>query len=117
MEQSDFTDSPLFMDDRGRIRVKDSRITLDILVHRFQLGDTVEDLQDGFPSVSLRQIKSVIDWYLNHTVQADEYIAKGDAEAEEILKGLQSDPRHKAMRELIKQRWEQKQRSKRLIKN
>jgi len=58
MEQFDFTDSPLFMDDRGRIRVIDSRITLDILVHKFQRGDTAEDLHDGYPSLSLPQIKA-----------------------------------------------------------
>ena len=117
MEQLDFTDSPLHLDDRGAIRVIGSRITLDTLVAKFKLGDTPEDLHEGFPSLSLAQIKGVIAWYLNHTAEADEYLAKGDAEAEEILKRIESDPRHKELRELVKQRWEHKQRSKPLIKN
>ena len=117
MEQFDFTDSPLHLDDRGAIRVIGSRITLDTLVHRFQIGDTPEDLHEGFPSLSLDQIKGVIGWYLNHTAEADEYLAKGEAEAEEMWKRIESDPRHNDLRELIKQRWEQKQRSKQLIKN
>ena len=111
MEQFDFTDSPLHQDDRGAIRVIGSRITLDTLVGRFKQGDTPEDLHDGFPSLSLAQINGVIAWYLNHTAVADEYIAKGDAEAEEMWKRIESDPRHTELRELIKQRREQ------LIKN
>ena len=119
MEQFDFTDSPLFQDTEGRIRVIGSRVTLDSLVSAFQQGDTPEEIQDSFPSLSLAQIKSVITWYLNHTAEADEYLAEGDAEEEELIKRIQSDPRHKELRQLIKQRWEQltKQRQEQLIKN
>jgi len=119
MEQFDFTDSPLHLDDRGAIRVIGSRITLDTLVGAYQRGDTLEEIHEGFPSLSLAQIQSVIAWYLNHTSEADEYLAKGDAEEEELIKRIQSDPRHKELRELIKQRWEQvlKQRREQLIEN
>lgn len=118
-QQFDFTDSPLHQDDQGAIRVVGSRITLDTIVEGFKQGDTPEEIQDGFPSLSLAQINSVIAWYLNHKAEADEYLAKGDAEEEELLKRIQSDPRHKELRELIKQRWEQllKQRREQLIKN
>jgi hypothetical protein len=64
MEQFDYTDSPLHQDVEGSIRVIGSRITLDTLVHKFQLGDTPEDLHEGFPSLSLAQIRAVIAWYL-----------------------------------------------------
>src|SRR5215208_2456531 len=119
MEQFDFTDSPLHQDDRGSIRVIGSRITLDTLVPKFKRGATPEDLHESFPSLSLAQINGVIAWYLNHTAEADEYLAKREAEGEEILKSLKSDPRHQELRELIKQRWEQltKQRQEQLIKN
>ena len=111
MEQFDFTDSPLHQDDKGAIRVIGSRITLDTIVHRFQVGDTPEDIEDGFPTLSLAQIKSVIAWYLNHTAEADEYLAQGEAEAEETRKRIQSTPRYKELEELLKKRRAQ------LIKN
>lgn len=119
MEQFDFTDSLLYQDDRGAIRVIGSRITLDTLMGAYQRGDTLEEIHEGFPSLSLNQIKGVIAWYLNHTAEADEYLAEGDAEEEELIKRIQSDPRHKELRQLIKQRWEQltKQRQEQLIKN
>jgi uncharacterized protein (DUF433 family) len=80
MEQFDFTDSPLYQDDRGAIRVIGSRITLDTLMGAYQRGDTLEEIHEGFPSLSLNQVKGVIAWYLNHTAEADEYLAEGDAE-------------------------------------
>ena len=42
------------------IRVIGSRITLDTLVGVYQRGDTVEELTEAFPSLSLAQIKAVI---------------------------------------------------------
>jgi len=119
MEQFDFTGSPLHLDDRGAIRVIGSRITLDTLVDAYKQGDTPEDIQDGFPSLSLTQIKGVIAWYLNHTAEADEYLEKGEAEAEELRKRIQSEPGYKEFNEMIKQRWEQllKQRREQLIKS
>jgi uncharacterized protein (DUF433 family) len=118
-QQFDFTDSPLHQDDRGVIRVIGSRITLDTLVHIWQRGDTLGEIHEGFPSLTFAQIKGVIAWYQNHTAEADEYLAKGDAEEEELLKRIQSDPRYKERRELLMQRWEQvlKQRREPLIKN
>ena len=104
MEQFDFTDSPLHQDDRGAIRVIGSRITLDTLVSCFKQGDTPEEIQEGFPSLSLAQIKGVIAWYLNHTGEAEEYLEKGEAEAEQIRKRIQSTPRYKELQQLIKQR-------------
>jgi len=106
MEQFDFTGSPLHQDDRGSIRVIGSRITLDTLVGIYKRGDTLEEIHEGFPSLSLDQIKGVIAWYLNHTSEANEYLAR-EGEGDEILKRLQSDPKHQELRELIKQRWEQ----------
>jgi uncharacterized protein (DUF433 family) len=107
MEQFDFTDSPLTQDARGTIRVTGSRITLDTLVSCFKQGDTPEDIQEGFPSLSLAQINGVISWYLNHTAEAEEYLEKEEAEAEEIRKRIQSTPSYKELQELIRQRREQ----------
>jgi len=119
MEQFDFTDSPLHQDDRGAIRVIGSRITLDTLVGAFERGDTLEEIHEGFPSLSLQQIKSVIAWYLNHKAEADEYLAVGEAQAEVLRREIESRPGYKEHNELIKQRWAQpiKQRQEQLTRN
>ena len=68
---------PLVDRDEGgirTIRVIGSRITLDRLVGFFKQGETVEDLADGFRTLSFEQIKAVIDWYLTHQREADQYL-------------------------------------------
>jgi uncharacterized protein (DUF433 family) len=115
MEQFDFTGSPLHLDAEGTIRVIGSRITLDTLVTSFKQGDTPEDIQDGFPSLSLAQINAVIAWYLAHTVEADEYLKEVDEEAEALRREIQSTPKYKEFSELIKQRINE--RREQLIKN
>ena len=74
------------------IRVTGSRITLDTLVHIFQRENSVEYLAEGFPTLSLEQIKAVIDWYLTHQREADEYLAEGEAEAERLFQWIDNQP-------------------------
>ena len=91
----------------GSIRVIGSRITLDTLVHIFQRGETVEYLAEGFPTLSLEQIKAVIDWYLTHEREADEYLAESEAEAEAVWKEISSKPEYKAARAELLRRCEE----------
>lgn len=98
---------PLFQDDRGRIRVIGSRVTLDTIVARFQQGDTPQDIQNGFPTLSLTQINAVIEWYLNNQAEADGYIQELEAEAEAFWKRYESKPENKAAREELLRRCEE----------
>ncbi|HEX6718588.1 MAG TPA: DUF433 domain-containing protein [Pyrinomonadaceae bacterium] len=94
---------PLAQWDDGSIRVGGTRITLDTIVHRFQVGDTPEEIQDGFPSLTLAQINETIAWYLNHK-EGDEYLTERDREAEKILRELESDPENQARRKELHRR-------------
>ena len=103
-----FTDTvPLRYDDHGTIRVTGSRVTLDVLVARFEMGDTLEEIHEGFPSVSLEQINAIIGWYLDNRAEVDEYIREQDAEAEKVLEELKNRPESIAFRERLRSRREQ----------
>jgi len=95
---------PLTQLDNGSIRVGGTRVTLDTVIARFQVGDTPKEIQSGFPSITLEQINATIDWYLNHKAEADEYLEEGCREAEKLLQRLKSDPEHQAMRKEIHRR-------------
>jgi uncharacterized protein (DUF433 family) len=95
---------PLNYDDRGTIRVKGSRVTLDTIVIRMQVGDTPEEIHEGFPTVTLAQINTILDWYSNNQVEADEYLHEQEAEAERIRKEIESEPEYKARREELHRR-------------
>ena len=108
MTQFNFTqEAPLFQDAEGRIRVQDSRVTLDTLVARFQVGDTIEEINEGFPTVSIAQIYAVIAWYLNNQIEADEYLKRREAEAEAVEREIRERFDHTAFRELLLKRREQ----------
>jgi uncharacterized protein (DUF433 family) len=99
---------PLHYDGRGTIRVKDSRVTLDTIVIRMQVGDTPEEIHEGFPSVTLAQINTILDWYLNNQVEADEYLREQEAEAERIRKEIESQPGYLVLREKLQRFREQR---------
>ena len=79
-------------------------MTLDTIVIRMQVGDTPEEIHDGFPSVTLAQINTILDWYLKNQVEADEYLKEQEAEAERIRQEIESDPEYKAHREILLRR-------------
>src|SRR5688572_17261374 len=117
MEQFDFTDSPLRLDAEGTIRVIGSRVTLDTLVGIWKRGDTFEEIEDGFPTLSLDQIKGVIAWYLKHTTAADTYLEEEEAEAEALRKEIQSQPSYiEWKKELLRRREQLISRREQLIK-
>jgi uncharacterized protein (DUF433 family) len=89
-------------DQYGSIRVTGSRVTLDTIVHRYQVGDSVADIHDGFPTVSIEQIKAILDWYHKHQAEADEYLHEGEAAGEKLRQEIESRPEYIAFREKIR---------------
>ena len=82
----------------GSIRVHGSRVTLHTIVTRFRVGDTLEEIHEGFPTVSLAQINTIIDWYLQNQTEVDAYIKQEDAETERIRQEIESTPEYQAWR-------------------
>src|SRR5688572_5256778 len=108
MKQLDFTNmAPLNQDSNGTVRLNGSRVTFDTLVAAFKRGNTAEQIQDSFPSLSLAQIYGAIAWYLNHQVDADNYLKERETEAQAIRQEIESQPEQAAFRETMRPRREQ----------
>ena len=88
---------PLVQWEDGSIRVRNSRVTLESLVHHMQVGDTVEDIRQSYPTVSVSQVKAILAWYHDNKADADEYIQQGEAEAERIWQRIVSQPGYKKL--------------------
>jgi len=95
---------PLVQSENGAIRVRNSRVTLDTIVIRMQVGDTIEEIHEGFPTVSITQIKDVLGWYFDNQAEADEYLRQQQVEAEEILHRIESQPGYQEGREELRRR-------------
>lgn len=101
--------TPLYADRDGVLRLAGSRVLLDLIVYEFNQGATAEQIQDSYPSVSLRSIYGAIAFYLEHQEAVDEYLRQRTAEAEELRRQIESRPETAAFRERLRHRRAQMQ--------
>ena len=80
--------APLVAGEDETVRVKGSRVTLDVLVRQFQQGATAEQIVEDFPSLTLREIYGAIYFYLDNTAEVEDYLrrqAEAVAETREFV--------------------------------
>jgi uncharacterized protein (DUF433 family) len=77
---------PLRLDESGTVRVGGSRVTLDILVQRFNQGDSPETLAQSFSTLPLADIYAALGYYLRHRAEVDAYLSQQEDEAEALRK-------------------------------
>jgi uncharacterized protein (DUF433 family) len=53
----------------GRPIVRGTRILPDAILHSYELGETIEEIREGFPSLSIAQIKRLIEFGLDQLKQ------------------------------------------------
>ena len=92
------------MDPEATIRFKGSRVTLDSLVGCLQRGESVEEIQDNFPTLSIPRISGAIAWYLENQVEADEYLKQREIEADAIRDEIVNRPEYIAFKQRILKR-------------
>lgn len=96
--------TPLFTDEDGTLRIIGSRIPLDTIVYEFKQGATAEQIQDSFPSLSLRSIYGAIAFYLEHQAAIDAYLHRREQTASELQQKIESRPEIAAFRERLRHR-------------
>jgi uncharacterized protein (DUF433 family) len=101
--------TPLYADRDGVLRLAGSRVLLDLVVYEFNQGATAEQIQDSFPSLSLRSIYGAIAFYLEHQDTVDEYLRQRTAEAETLRQQIESLPETTVFRERLRHRRAQMQ--------
>jgi uncharacterized protein (DUF433 family) len=95
---------PLTLGDDGTIRITGSRVTLDSVVHQFQQGATAEQIQEDFPSLTLRDIYGVIAYYLQHTPAVEDYLRTQAQAATQTRREIEAGPETGELRERLRQR-------------
>jgi uncharacterized protein (DUF433 family) len=96
--------APLTLWEDGSIRIGSSRVTLDSVVHEFIQGATAEQIQDDFPSLSLREIYGAISYYLEHEDRVSEYLQRREEEAQKVRADVEDRPRVEALRRRLRER-------------
>ena len=88
------TDAPPLREDAsGALRVGDSRVLLELVIHAFQDGATPETIVQSYPSVMLVDVYGVIAYYLRHRTDIEQYLAERERQASEVQRRIESGQR------------------------
>jgi len=61
-----------------RIRIKGSRIRIEIVVDYFKQGLQPKEIQQKFSTLTLEEVYAAITYYLHNREEVDAYIARGE---------------------------------------
>src|SRR5690242_17883308 len=75
---------PLHADAQGRIRVSQTRVSLDLVVAAFQPGASAEEIVQAWPTLDLGDVYAVLAFYLHNQATVDAYLTEQQQEAEAI---------------------------------
>jgi uncharacterized protein (DUF433 family) len=92
---------PLHEDATGTIRVENTRVTLDSIIYGFREGASAEEIAERFPAISLNAVYAAITFYLQNRSEADAYLSRREAQAEQVRSTIESRPDAKAFRERL----------------
>src|SRR5438067_667460 len=70
-------------DKHGVLRVGDTRVILDLVVHAFNEGMTAAEIQYNYDSLTLADVYAAIGYYLHNKAEVDEYIIRREVESDQ----------------------------------
>lgn len=68
----------------GGLRVGDTRVSLDSVVHAFNRGESAEEIQRDFDTLTLAEVHAAIAYYLYNREKIDKYLAKRAEDYERV---------------------------------
>lgn len=91
---------PLRTDEHGAIRVGDTRVLLELVIHAYYAGETPEGIVDSYPTLTTSDVYAVIAYYLSHREEIDIYVRQRDEQAERIIEHIEANltPEARALR-------------------
>ena len=86
---------PLRRDTSGGLRIGNSRVLLELVIHAFEDGATPETIAQRYPTATFADIYSVLAYdhcqYLHHQEEISAYLAKREQKAEEVHKRIEGE--------------------------
>jgi uncharacterized protein (DUF433 family) len=64
------------------VRVKGTRVPIDVLIEEFKRGAAPDQIQKSFPTATLEQVYATITYYLHNQPEVDAYLQRGREKAE-----------------------------------
>ena len=84
------TEPILRQEEKGAIRIGDSRVTLDVILEDYYTGESPRTIAGHYPSISLADVHEVIAYALRHPKAVEEYLQKRKEEAETLRRTIEA---------------------------
>lgn len=75
---------PLTSDEHGTVRIRGSRVMLDLIVRDMQRGLKAEEIAGRYDTLELADVYSILAYCLRHSREIADYMARREAEAAEL---------------------------------
>lgn len=100
---------PLRTDEHGAIRMGNTRVLLELVIHAYYVGETPEGIVDSYPSLTTADVYAVIGYYLANREEIDAYVRERDEQADQILRDMEANltPEARALRTRLRAYQEQ----------
>ena len=100
---------PLRTDEHGAIRIGNTRVLLELVIHAYFMGETPEGIVDSYSSLTTSDVYAVIGYYLANREEIDTYIRQRDMQADQILQDMETNltPDARALRTRLRAYQEQ----------
>jgi uncharacterized protein (DUF433 family) len=82
---------PLRTDEHGAVRVGNTRVLLELVIHAYYIGETPEGIVDSYPSLTTSDVYAVIGYYLANREAIDVYVRQRDEQADQILRDIEAN--------------------------
>jgi uncharacterized protein (DUF433 family) len=93
---------PLRVGRDGTIRVGQTRVPLETVVHAFNEGATAEEIAYRFSTLELADVYAAITYYLRHRTAVDEYLRERQAKARDLRRTIEAQqPDRQGLRERL----------------
>ena len=84
--------APLEVVSSKAIRIKGTRVGIEIVIERYRDGETPREIQGHHPHLTLKQIYATITYYLFNKAKIDAYIKAGVERAEAAYEEQRKNP-------------------------
>jgi uncharacterized protein (DUF433 family) len=81
---------PLHTDEHGAIRIGNTRILLELIIHAYYMGETPEGIVESYPSLTTSDVYAVIGYYLANREAVDAYVRQRDQQVDTILRNMET---------------------------
>lgn len=93
---------PLRLDQQGAVRLGQTRVLLDVVLHEFDSGATPEEIVDCYEGLDLADVYAVLGYCLRNRPAINDYLRRREAEAEALRRLIEaSQPPRRNLRAML----------------